>query len=349
MVLPTQHGNVPLPAFMPIATRGTVKHLHQADLTAIGNDILLSNAYHLYLRPGLDTLRAVGGLHNFMHWDKPILTDSGGFQVFSLAHLTKITAEGVRFNSHIDGAEHMFTPELSMEIQAAIGSDIQMCFDYFPGYPASRAQAEQSVALTTAWAKRCLAKKQDKLLFGIVQGSSFADLRKQSAAELVALNLDGYAVGGLAVGEPVEIMYEMLEATVPLLPVDKPRYLMGVGQPEQILESVKRGINMFDCVLPTRNARHAQAYLHLQPDLIDSKLEQVFFERVNLSASKFQLDTTPLDQYCHCTTCTSGYTRAYIRHLFSVQEPLAMRLITVHNVSFYIELMSSIRKYVSHD
>ncbi len=344
--LNTAHGVVPTPAFMPIATRGTVKHLHQTDLEAIGNDILLSNAYHLYLRPGLDTLRAVGGLHGLMHWDKPILTDSGGFQVFSLAHLRKIDPNGVRFNSHIDGAELMFTPELSMEIQQAVGSDIWMCFDYFPGFPATEAAATASVELTTAWAKRCLAfePRGQSLLFAIVQGSSFPHLRQRSAEQLTALPFDGYAVGGLAVGEPAEVMYEMLDVTTPLLPKDKPRYLMGVGQPEQILEAVKRGIDLFDCVLPTRNARHGQAYLHDAAELVDSGLTRVAYHKLNITAASHQIDQGPLDPLCQCTTCTSGYSRAYLRHLFSVAEPLGMRLLTVHNVHFYIELLRTIRK-----
>lgn len=345
--LTTAHGVVSTPAFMPIATRGTVKHLHQDDFTQIGNDILLSNAYHLYLRPGLDILRGMGGLHGLMHWDKPILTDSGGFQVFSLAHLRKLDPNGVRFNSHIDGAELMFTPELSMEIQHAIGSDIWMCFDYFPGFPATQTAAAQSVELTTAWAKRCKAYHQANsnasLLFAIVQGSSYPVLRQQSARELTEIGFDGYAVGGLAVGEPPEVMYQMLDVTVPELPADKPHYLMGVGQPEQILEAVKRGIDLFDCVLPTRNARHGQAYIHEAAQLVDSKLERVAYTKMNVTAASYQLDTAPLDPLCACSTCASGYTRAYLRHLFSVNEPLGMRLLTVHNVHFYIELMRTIR------
>ncbi len=344
--LVTRHGTVRLPAFMPIATRGSVKHIANTDLTSIGNDILLANAYHLFLRPGLEVLRAVGGLHHLMNWSKPILTDSGGFQVFSLAKLRKVTDAGVRFNSHIDGAEYLFTPELSMEIQQAIGSDIAMAFDYFPGYPASRSEAERSVALTTAWAKRCLDHKGNEKLFAIVQGSSYADLRKQSAEALTSLPFDGYAIGGLAVGEPVEVMYQMLDVTVPLLPKDKPRYLMGVGQPEQILEAVKRGIDLFDCVLPTRNARHGQVYLHTAEQLVDSNLINVAYRKINITSSVHKTDLQPLDPFCHCTTCTSGYSRAYIRHLFTVNEPLGLRLAAIHNVSFYIELMNTIRRHI---
>lgn len=343
----TKHGIVRTPAFMPIATQGAVKHLHWSDLATIGNDILLSNAYHLFLRPGLEVLRHLGGLHQLMNWNKPILTDSGGFQVFSLAKLRTVTNDGVRFNSHIDGAEYLFTPELSMEIQQAIGSDIQMCFDYFPGYPASRAEAERSVELTTQWARRCVETRHGvSLLFAIVQGSSFSDLRKQSVAELVHIGFDGYAVGGLAVGEPVEVMYQMLDTTVPLLPVDRPRYLMGVGQPEQILEAIKRGIDMFDCVLPTRNARHGQIYLHTAEQLVDATLTNVAYTKINITSSIFKTDLKPLDPFCPCATCQSGYSRAYLRHLFSVNEPLGLRLAVIHNVSFYIELLSTIRSHI---
>ncbi len=355
-ILTTGHGTVPTPAFMPIATRGAVKHLANSDLAQIGNDILLANTYHLYLRPGLDTLRAVGGLHQLMHWDKPILTDSGGFQVFSLAHLRKLTPDGVRFNSHIDGAELFMTPELSMEIQQVIGSDIQMCFDYFPGFPASRADAEHSVALTTQWAKRCKDYSpspkegegaRGRGLFAIVQGSSYADLRQQSAKELVQIGFDGYAIGGLAVGEPADVMYAMLDVTVPLLPQDKPHYLMGVGQPEQILEAVKRGVDLFDCVLPSRNARHGQVYVHTAAELVDPQLMGVQYCKINMTSSEYKADTQVLDPLCQCATCQAGYSRAYLRHLFSVAEPLAQRLTTVHNVSFYIELMRTIRKQIS--
>lgn len=346
----TTHGVVETPAFMPIATRGSVKHLANTDLEQVGNDILLSNTYHLYLRPGLETLRGVGGLHKLMNWSKPILTDSGGFQVFSLSKLRKLLPDGVKFQSHIDGSEHFLTPELSMEIQSVIGSDIWMCFDYFPGFPATQPDVEESVALTTTWAKKCKIWKDSTLnpvpqtlLFGIVQGSSFPDLRVRSAKELVAIGFDGYAVGGLAVGEPAEVMYQMLDVTMPELPTDKPRYLMGVGQPEQILEAVKRGIDMFDCVLPSRNARHGQIYIHTKPELVDKDLTSVAYEKITLPGLAYKTDLQPLDPMCRCSTCTSGYSRAYLRHLFSVGEPLGQRLTTVHNVSFYIELMKTIR------
>lgn len=238
------------------------------------------------------------------------------------------------------------TPELSMEIQQVIGSDIQMCFDYFPGFPASRADAEHSVALTTQWAKRCKDYSSPHGLFAIVQGSSFADLRQQSAQELVQIGFDGYAIGGLAVGEPTEVMYAMLDTTIPLLPSDKPHYLMGVGQPEQILEAVKRGVDLFDCVLPSRNARHGQVYMHTQAELVDTELTAVQYRKINLTSSEYKTDVQALDPLCHCSTCQSGYSRAYLRHLFSVAEPLAQRLTTVHNVSFYIELMRTIRHQI---
>lgn len=335
---------------MPIATRGAVKFLNNRDFAAIGNQILLANAYHLYLRPGLEVLRTIGGLHQLMNWSKPILSDSGGFQVFSLVHLRQLETDGVRFQSHIDGRACFFTPELSMEIQAAIGADIWMCFDYFPGYPATWGQAELSMERTTAWAQRCVqwhsAHQATSLLFGIVQGASFTDWRLTSAAALVELDLAGYAIGGLAVGEPVETMYEMLQITLPHLPVVKPRYLMGVGQPEQILTAVKLGVDMFDCVLPTRNARHGQVYLHTTPQLVPPDLASVAYERCQISSARFSTDQQPLDPLCHCQTCTSGYSRAYLRHLFSVGEPLGLYLTTVHNVSFYIELLRTIREQI---
>ncbi|MFA5995548.1 MAG: tRNA guanosine(34) transglycosylase Tgt [Patescibacteria group bacterium] len=364
--LATNHGILQTPFFMPIATRGAVKHLANSDFATIQNQILLANTYHLYLRPGLEVLKKCGGLHGLMNWQKPILTDSGGFQVFSLAALRKITPDYVIFNSHIDGRELKFTPELSMEIQAAIGSDIQMCFDYFSGYPATRKETEYSVKLTTAWAKRCKyylslssghpspnRGGKEGEVFGIVQGGTFPDLRKQSAQELVNIGFNGYAIGGLAVGETPQEMYTMIEAAVPELPADKPRYLMGVGQPEQILEAVKLGVDMFDCVLPTRNARHGQVYIHPSPlrrgeggEVVAPDLSMVNYQKINLTGSVYATDLQPLDSYCQCSTCTSGYSRAYLRHLFSVNEALAQRLATVHNVYFYVQLMRDIRAII---
>ena len=356
--LTTTHGVIQTPCFMPIATRGSVKFLRNNDFAAIGNQILLANAYHLYLRPGLETLRTIGGLHALMNWSKPILTDSGGFQVFSLAHLRKLTDDGVKFQSHLDGRECFFTPELSMEIQATIGSDIWMCFDYFPGYPASFSDAQAAVTTTTKWAQRCsmwhsnyvqhsaLGQQLKPQLFAIVQGSSFSELRQTSAAALTAQNFDGYAIGGLAVGEPVEVMYQMLDVTMPLLPANKPRYLMGVGQPEQMLEAVKRGVDMFDCVLPTRNARHGQMYVRTAEQLVGPELDRVNYRRFNITSAQFSSDTSVLDPWCQCSTCSAGYSKAYLRHLLTIGEPLGLALATVHNVTLYVELMRQIRQHL---
>ncbi|MDP3970782.1 MAG: tRNA guanosine(34) transglycosylase Tgt [bacterium] len=357
--LRTAHGDIETPFFMPIATKGAVKYLDNSDFKQLGNQILLSNAYHLYLRPGIEKLNSFGHLHKLMNWQKPILTDSGGFQVFSLARLRKLTDDGVVFNSHIDGKETFFTPELSMEIQDAIGSDIRMCFDYFPGYPADYDVAKKSVYLTTAWALRCkqwhdmVMQKRSKsvrsLLFGIVQGSSYKDLRKSSAQQLLAVDFDGYAIGGLAVGEPPEIMYEVLDNVVPELPTNKPRYLMGVGQPEQVLEAVKRGVDMFDCVLPTRNARHGQVYIRTQQDgLVAQDLSEIYYEKITIKGAIHDLSELALDPFCECYTCASGYSRAYIRHLFTIDDPLAKKLTSIHNLSFYVQMMAEIREAIDY-
>ena len=357
--LQTGHGIIPTPCFMPIATLGAVKNLTTVDLETIPTDVVLANAYHLYVRPGLDIIRRLGGLHQFMNWSKPILTDSGGYQVFSLAALRQITDLGVTFQSHIDGATIHFTPELAMEIQATLGSDIWMCFDYFPGYPAEPATIARSVQLTSAWAQRCLtwyqhylaashvAREHSPQLFAIVQGGDDVALRLQSANQLVNLPFSGYAIGGLAVGEPTPLMYQMIDLVVPQLPVHKPRYLMGVGQPEQILEAVQRGIDMFDCVLPTRNARHGQIYIHTpnQP-VVSADLTQVQYHKLHLTSSQYKTDRQPLDPSCDCSTCDSGYSRAYLRHLFNVNEFLGKRLTTVHNVHFYIQLLHAIRSAI---
>lgn len=348
MEIITSHGKLQTPFFMPIATRGAVKFLHNDDFKKLQNQILLSNAYHLYLKPGLEIIKKAGGLHKFMNWDKPILTDSGGYQVFSLAKMRKIEEKGVRFKSTYDGSEHFFTPEKVIEIQETLNSDIMMALDECPPYPCTYEYAKASQEMTTRWAARCKKYFQSSsgdslslrsknpslrtraLLFGIVQGSVYKDLRIKSAKELVAMDFDGYAIGGLAVGEPIEEMYKILDIVCPLLPKDKPRYLMGVGQPEQILEAVKRGVDMFDCVLPTRNARHG--FLYINSGILRIKSE------------KYKEDFKPLDPACECATCKSGYTRAYIRHLFNVDEPLAMRLTSIHNLHFYLQLMQEIKK-----
>jgi queuine tRNA-ribosyltransferase len=328
----TSHGTVSTPVFMPVGTQATVKTLSPEDLESIGAEIILSNTYHLFLRPGHDLIREFGGLHRFMNWKRPVLTDSGGFQVFSLADLRKVTDEGVTFQSHIDGgAKHVITPEYAVEIQEALGADIIMAFDECIPYPATRDYAQESLERTHRWAKRCRDAKKDagQALFGIVQGGMYADLRKQSAEALVDIGFDGYAVGGLSVGETKPMMYEMLEATVPHLPQDQPRYLMGVGTPEDLVEGVDRGVDMFDCVMPTRNARNGTFFTS--------------FGKLSIRNSRYERDREPLDPECRCYTCRT-FTRAYLRHLFNAGEVLALRLGTIHNLSFYIGLMVRIRK-----
>lgn len=370
--LTTAHGVVETPFFMPIATKGAVKTLSAGDLWSLEQSvdhsthpIVLSNTYHLYLKPGENVLKQLGGLHGFMNWNGAMLTDSGGFQVFSLANLRKLTSEGVEFSSHLDGSKHFFTPERSMEIQYAIGADIWMAFDYFPGYPAAREDAEYSVELTTQWARQCRQWQKQHAgditstengqqvprhqLFGIVQGSTYADLREQSARELQEIGFDGYAVGGLAVGEPAEVMYDVLENTVPHLPTERPRYLMGVGYPEQILEAVKRGIDMFDCVLPTRNARHGTLFVRTDEAggrIVAEDMSKVFYKKVNIRGEQFARDHEAVDPFDTISE-TRNYSRAYLRHLFTVDQPLAARLATIHNLTFYLQLMQEIREIIS--
>jgi queuine tRNA-ribosyltransferase len=343
--LTTARGVITTPIFMPIATRAAVKTLVADEVRAAGAQIILSNTYHLWQRPGLAVIKKAGGLHQFMQWAGPILTDSGGYQVFSLAHARKITEKGAEFVSDIDGKKHLLTPEQAVEIQRVLGSDIMMSLDECTPYPCSRAYAQKSLAMTTRWAQRGLdyfhkKKIKKQLLFGIVQGSVYRDLRLQSARELVGLDLSGYAVGGLAVGEPVAKMYDVLEYTVPVLPIGKPRYLMGVGKPEQIVESVKRGIDMFDCVVPTRNARHGLLYV------FTGKKSMQYME-VHIKQSRYTSDMKPIDAHCDCYTCRT-YSRAYLRHLFMSGDPLGLRLATIHNVRFYLQLMEKIRFAISH-
>jgi queuine tRNA-ribosyltransferase len=329
--LMTRHGEVETPVFMPVGTQATVKTLSPADLESIDAEIILSNTYHLFLRPGHELVREFGGLHGFMNWKRPVLTDSGGFQVFSLADLRKVTDEGVTFQSHIDGgAKHFITPEYAVEIQEALGADIIMAFDECIPYPATRDYAQESLDRTHRWAKRCRDAKKDtgQALFGIVQGGMYADLRKQSADTLVDIGFEGYAIGGLSVGETKPLMYEMLEATVPSLPQDQPRYLMGVGTPEDLVEGVDRGIDMFDCVMPTRNARNGTFFTS--------------FGKLSIRNSRYERDSSPLDPECGCYTCRN-FSRAYLRHLFNAGEVLALRLGTIHNLSFYLSLMKDIR------
>lgn len=323
-------GTIETPAFMPVGTYGTVKSMKPEDIKELGAEIILGNTFHLMLRPGTEVIQQHGDLHDFMHWDKPILTDSGGFQVFSLAKMRKITEEGVHFRSPVDGRKILLSPEFSMQIQRELGSDIVMIFDECTPYPATRTEARESMELSLRWAKRSKEAHTDNpsALFGIVQGGMFSDLRKTSSEELINIGFDGYAIGGLSVGEPKDERDAVLENTTPLLPTDKPRYLMGVGKPEDIVESVKRGIDMFDCVIPTRNARNGFIFTR--------------YGRINIRNSQYRLDTDPIDDKCTCYTC-QNYSRSYLRHLDKCKEMLGAHLNTIHNLHYYQELMSDIR------
>lgn len=333
----TTHGTIETPVFMPVGTAATVKAMRPEEVKELGAEIILSNTYHLYLRPGHDIVREAGGLHKFMNWDKAILTDSGGFQVFSLGDLRKITEEGVQFRSHIDGSKHMLSPEKSIEVQTALGSDIMMAFDECAPYPADRSYVKDSLERTTRWLKRCKeawADKEHQALFGIMQGGMYKDLRKQSAEEIVELDLPGYAIGGLSVGEPKDLMCEILDDCVDHLPADKPRYLMGVGTPDYLFEGVERGVDMFDCVLPTRIARHGMAMTSAG--------------KVNIKNAQYERDFSPLDHQCDCYTCRN-YSRAYLRHLFKCNEMLSSMLLSNHNLYFLVNLMKEIRKSIEED
>jgi queuine tRNA-ribosyltransferase len=338
--LTTPHGVVETPFFMPVGTAAAVKALTQEALEHLGAEIILANTYHLYLRPGHELIRALGGLHQFMSWPRAILTDSGGFQVFSLAELRKVTDEGVRFRSHLDGSEHLLTPEKAAEIQLALGSDIAMVLDECIETPAPRELAEGAVKRTTQWARRarayfleCARSNGDlaRWQFGIVQGATFADLRRESARQLVELDFPGYAVGGLAVGEPHAVTCEMTGEVTSLLPKDRPRYLMGVGRPEQIAEYVALGVDMMDCVLPTRAARHACLYSSEG--------------RVLIKNARYAQDQRPVDPHCSCAVCWR-YSRAYLKHLFAAGEITAAILASHHNVHFYLDLMRQIREAI---
>jgi len=335
-IISNRRGTFATPAFMPVGTQATVKTLRQDDLTALGAEIILANTYHLYLRPGQALIKDMGGLHRFMSWDRFILTDSGGFQVWSLAELNKIRPEGVTFRSHLDGSEHLFTPELCMDVQLALGSDIVMVFDQCLDYPAERADAEEAVATTLAWARRSREAfdQKDKLpgsdpsLFGIVQGGVYQDLRARCLEGLKEIGFDGLALGGLSVGEPKSAMWEMVESSMPGMYAGRPRYLMGVGTPEDLVEGVRRGVDMFDCVLPTRNARKGTVFTSRG--------------RLVVKNAAYARDPGPLDPECACYTCRR-YSRAYIRHLFQATEVLAQELATLHSVHFYLETMSRMR------
>jgi queuine tRNA-ribosyltransferase len=332
----TSHGEVQTPVFMPVGTQGTVKALLPETLSELGVEMILGNTYHLYLRPGHQLIRDLGGLHHFMHWDKPILTDSGGFQVYSLGALRKITEAGVLFQSHIDGSRHFISPEIAVSIQEALGSDIVMCLDECTPYPVTLREAEKSLDLTLQWAVRSkkAAKNSEQALFGIVQGGMYPDLRKKSVEKLVEINFDGYALGGLSVGEPKEIMMNTVVNINPLLPFDKPRYLMGVGLPEDIVACVDHGVDLFDCVIPTRSARNGLLFTN--------------HEKVVIKHARYRDDPLPVDRLCDCYTCRN-YSRAYLRHLFMAKEILAMVLNTIHNVRFYMRLMERIREAIRED
>jgi queuine tRNA-ribosyltransferase len=329
----TPHGVIKTPLFMPVGTQATVKAMSPLELKELGAEIILGNTYHLYLRPGADIVEAAGGLHNFMNWPGGILTDSGGFQVFSLQQLRKITDDGVEFRSHIDGSAHFMTPELSVGVQERLGSDIAMCFDECVKLPATEDTSRGAVERTLKWARRCknFHSREDQALFGIVQGALFADQRIECASRLMEMDFPGYAIGGLSVGEPKEEMYRILDALAPVLPGDRPRYLMGVGMPDNLVSSVARGVDMFDCVLPTRNGRNGSLL--------------TWSGRINIKNAAYEHDFSPIDERCGCYAC-GNFTRAYVRHLYKCGEILAARLCSLHNLYFLIDLMKRARSAI---
>ncbi len=338
--LTTAHGLIETPAFMPVGTQGTVKGVSPRELHEIEAQIILGNTYHLFVRPGMEVMRHFGGLHRFMNWDGPVLTDSGGYQIFSLAKLRKITEEGVHFQNHLDGTPTFISPEIAMEIQATLGSDIAMVLDECPPYPCGHDYAARSLEMTARWARRCKAKSEVRnrkseierqLLFGIVQGGTFEDLRRASAEATVQIGFDGYAIGGVSVGEPEPEMMQAVEWSEPFLPNDKPRYAMGLGTPPQLLELVARGVDLFDCVLPTRLARNGTAFTTAGT--------------LNLKNAEFALQNGPIEEGCNCPACRE-FSRGYIRHLIKAEEILGLRLITLHNLHFYLELMKRARSEI---
>ncbi len=331
-VIHTPHGQIPTPVFAPVGTQATVKAVSPRELRELGASLILANTYHLYLRPGPDTIADLGRLHGFMGWDGPIMTDSGGFQVFSLAHLRAVDMTGVTFRAHLDGSEHLFTPEKVVEIQEKLGADIILCLDECPE-PLDYDYNVQALERTHHWAERCRAAHahRDQALFGIVQGGVFADLRRQSAEFITALDFPGYSIGGLSVGEPKELMHEMLEVTVPLLPEDKPRHLLGIGSPEDFFEGVARGIDIFDCVLPTRIARNGALFIRTG--------------RLNIRNAQYADDAAPIEEGCDCYACRH-FSRAYLRHLIMAKEILGLRLATLHNLHFMLNLMREIREAI---
>lgn len=342
-LISTSHGTIETPIFMPVGTQGSVKSVNQSQLkNDIKAQIILGNTYHLYLRPGIEILEKAGGLHKFMNWNRPILTDSGGFQIFSLNELRKFEKEGVTFKSHLDGSKHFLSPEKAISIQRIIGSDIMMVLDECTPYPCDFDYAKKSMIMTSEWAVKNKSAFErtssiydhQQFLFGIIQGSVYKELREISANDLIKLEFDGYAIGGLAVGEPINEMYEIIDFTTDIMPETKPRYLMGVGRPENILEAIERGVDMFDCVMPTRNARNA--YLFTMDGI------------VTIRNAAYKDDFTPIDSNCNCFTC-KNYTRAYLRHLFNSKELLAYQLATIHNLTFYLNLVSEARKNIFND
>jgi len=332
----TAHGVFQTPAFMPVGTQGTVKALTPEDLREMGAEIILSNTYHLYLRPGHERIRRLGGLHRFMHWDYPLLTDSGGFQVFSLNSLVKVSEEGVQFQSHLDGSRHEITPEKAVKVQEALGADIIMCLDECTPYPAGHEEAERSLELTLNWSRRCKDShhREDQALFGIVQGGMYPDLRKRCVEALGEMGFDGYALGGLSVGESKEMMLGVVSRAAPLLPSGQPRYLMGVGTPWDIAQAVLHGVDMFDCVLPTRNARNGMLFTKNG--------------RLVIKNARYADDENPVEPGCSCYTCRH-YSRAYLRHLYLAEEILAMRLNTIHNLHFYMTFMGEVRQAIAEE
>lgn len=341
-ILHTEHGNINTPAFMPVGTYGAVKSLSPDDLKESDTQIILGNAYHLYIRPGLETINRMGGLHKFIGWDQPILTDSGGYQVFSLAKMREIDNDGVTFRDHVDGTKHRFTPSMVMNVERMIGADIIMAFDECAPYPSSLEYTSEAERRTASWAavsKESFDSSEPlygyrQFLFGIVQGGTYKELREKSAEVIVSLNFDGYAVGGLAVGEPEEVMYELCEFNASLLPKDKPRYLMGVGRPEDLIECVARGIDMFDCVIPTRNGRKGTVYTKAG--------------KLNLNNATYKMDEEPIEAGCSCSSCKS-FSKGYLRHLFKMSETLAGRAATIHNLHYFNNLMSDMRKAIIDD
>ena len=330
-VFSTAHGKVNTPCFMPVGTQATIKALSQEEIRTCGAEMIMANAYHLYLRPGEEILKKAKGLHNFMSWKGPIMTDSGGYQIFSLAALRKVKTDGVEFKSHIDGSTHFMTPEKIIEFQSILGSDIMMPLDECLHYPVSRNHVESSLETTLNWAKRSKKVNARALLFGIIQGSTYLDLRKRATEEIVNLDFDGYALGGVAVGEPSELIHEITEYTADLLPENKARYLMGLGTPLDMLDAIAEGIDLFDCVVPTRNGRNGQAF--------------TWQGELQLRNSPFKDDFSPIDSNCDCYAC-KNHTRSYIRHLFNTDEILGLRLVSLHNINFYVKLIAKSREEI---